>query len=137
MKAQRTATGRARAAREPTEYEALGLQWHAQSEAQIQRDILRYLALRGETGIQRTNSGRRGGVRLARGGTADLTGVILHGRHRGRFCAVEVKTPGWDPHNLESRRRWQAQLAYLESVRLAGGVAFVASSVEDVERGLA
>jgi hypothetical protein len=112
--------------------------WPEQTEADIQSAILEYLALRGETGIQRTNSGRVAGVELAAGGTADLTGYLRrHPRYRGKFCAIEVKRPGWKPRNKGDRDRYARQLAYLEDVRAAGGIGILAYGVEDVVRGLA
>jgi hypothetical protein len=57
-------------------------------------------------------------------GSADLIGWTAD----GRFLAVEVKRPGWRP---SPKWRASSQAAFIEQVRLAGGVAGVATSVED------
>lgn len=53
--------------------------------------------------------------------------VDIHACVRGRFVAIELKV---DPDEEPSRM----QQYDLEQVRKAGGVAFVATSVEDVRR---
>lgn len=59
-------------------------------------------------------------------GRADLIGCA-----DGRFFAIEVKLPS-------SRNRvTEAQKLFLESVRRAGGIAFVASSVDEAIEALA
>ena len=61
-------------------------------------------------------------------GIADIVGIVKMGCHShtgfGMFLAIEVKLPG--------RKATPDQLAFLEEVRLAGGIAFVAESIEDV-----
>ena len=61
-------------------------------------------------------------------GSSDLIGWTAD----GRFCAVEVKRPGWRP-----TPSWRAsqQAAFIAAVAAAGGVAGIATSVEDL-RGL-
>jgi len=63
---------------------------------------------------------RRSPMRL---GTSDL--LVCY---RGRFGAIEVKTPKKYPT--------KEQREFLEDVKRAGGFAFVARSIEDVQRGL-
>jgi len=62
-------------------------------------------------------------------GGADLLGII---RGSGRAVACEVKVPGWKPRNAADRERYARQLQFLACVRGAGGLGFVASSVEEV-----
>ena len=72
-------------------------------------------------------------VRMGHAGVADIIGVLPMARQSlldgtrstfGRFLAIEVKRPGQQPT--------QAQAAFLASVQMAGGLAFVATSVDDV-----
>ena len=58
-------------------------------------------------------------------GVPDILGIIPGG---GRILGIEVKRPGNQPTI--------AQLAFMEAIRKSGGVAFVASSVEEVESQL-
>ena len=95
----------------------------ADSEAAIQKQIVDYLTRIGAV-VQRTNSGQLTTatghtIRLGAAGTSDLT--VLY---RSVFYAIEVKKPGNHPTPLQS--------AYLERVNAAGGVGFVATSLDDV-----
>ena len=58
-------------------------------------------------------------------GASDILGI-----YNGKFLAIEVKTP--------QRRRSvsEEQHAFMERVKEEGGIAFVATSIEDVEREL-
>ncbi len=56
-------------------------------------------------------------------GIADIIGC-----HKGRMIAIEIKKPGGKPTS--------EQLQFLENVKAAGGIGFVASSVNDVIEGL-
>lgn len=58
-----------------------------------------------------------------RRGVADLLGI-----YRGRFLAIEVKSA---KGNLSEH-----QVEFLDQVRAAGGIGFVARSIEDVKRQL-
>ncbi len=97
-------------------------------ESDIQTAIRTYLQLRGCV-VVRVNSGAivindERGRRMYRGakaGTSDLLVCLPW----GQFAAVEVKVPGEKPTDL--------QRAFLESVTAAGGVAVVATGIEDVE----
>ncbi len=100
-------------------------------ESVIQRAILEYLAWRGVF-VFRVN---QQGVPLHDGsgryrpsptrGVSDILGVLKG----GRFLAIEVKRPGG--------RATPDQLQFLTRISQEGGLAFVATSVEDVEANLA
>ena len=95
----------------------------AGSEAAIQKQIINYLTRIGAV-VLRTNSGQIATatghtIRLGAAGTSDLTAL-----HRGIWYSIEVKKPGNHPTPLQS--------AYLERVNTAGGVGFVATSLDEV-----
>jgi len=99
-------------------------------EAAALLEVLR--ALRAHPAVswcERQNSGatREGGrfIRYGWRGCSDLLGQLRD----GRFLAVEVKAPGG--------RLRPEQSAFLDRVRTAGGVAFVARNCADVARELA
>ena len=98
------------------------------SEADILHAILDYLALRGIT-AWRVNSGatKIGDryIRFGKKGMADILGIL---KPNGRLLAIEVKRPGG--------RATPEQLAFLKQVNDAGGLGFVACSVEKVIEGL-
>lgn len=60
-------------------------------------------------------------------GVSDILGVI---GPKGRMLAIEVKTP------KRRKNLTEHQLHFLQSVRDYGGIAFVATSVDDVIREL-
>lgn len=98
----------------------------AATEADIQRVILHYLALRGvwatriNSGSIRDKTGRP--VRFNNSpGCADILACC-----KGRYIAFEVKRPG--------KKATDIQNAFLAGVRKAGGVAEVVTSVGDVEQ---
>lgn len=69
--------------------------------------------------------------------SSDLIGITtititpeMVGRKIGVFTAVECKAPGWKP-TLKEKSRESAQLAYIEWVRMRGGLAGFASSIEE------
>ena len=95
----------------------------AGSEAAIQKHIIDYLTRIGAV-VLRTNSGQIATatghiIRFGAAGTSDLTAL-----HCGIWYAIEVKKPGNHPTPLQS--------AYLERVNAAGGVGFVATSLDEV-----
>jgi len=94
------------------------------SERLIQANILRYLRIM-HVFCWRNNTGRRGGVSYGRIGSADILGIL---KPSGRLLAIEVKKPGGKPT--------EDQLAFLWAVRDAGGVAIVATDVDDVRKVL-
>lgn len=85
------------------------------TESEIKKSIRRYLNMRG---IFNWNQWQ---------GTFSVKGVpdiigILPGS--GRILGIEVKRPGGKPSDL--------QIKFMEDINKSGGVAFVASSVEEV-----
>jgi len=65
-------------------------------------------------------------VRFGEPGISDIIGVL----NDGKFLAVEVKTP-------ERRKQVsEAQQRFLMGINKAGGVGFVACSIEDIESNL-
>lgn len=57
-------------------------------------------------------------------GSSDLIGF-----YRGRFLAIEVKTPGKDS---TSKKRKESQGNFIDQVRAAGGIGIIARSVAEV-----
>ena len=92
------------------------------TEAQVMRDILRYLTIRGIPHA-RTNAGRKGGVRLAPEGWPDVLACV-----KGRFVAIECKRP-----DGVLRPSQDAVLGWL---RAHGAVVIVATGVEIVAKTL-
>lgn len=98
-------------------------------EKDIQKDILQYLHIRGFVAWRQNQgaaSGEHNGKKrffrfCSMPGISDVLGIIPP---EGLFLAVEVKRPGKKP-SLE-------QQMFLDTVRLAGGIAIVATSVDDV-----
>lgn len=110
-------------------------------ERDIQREILRFLRTvpgivvwKTGAGLIPTADGRK--VRMGHKGVSDLTGwrrEEFFGRSPlgfpvARFLAIEVKRPGG--------KLTVEQQAFLRMVERDGGTVIVASSVEDVARGL-
>ena len=100
------------------------------SEAQIQRQIMDYLNANPKVFAWRQNTGGvplhdgSGGFRPAPfKGVSDIIGVM---KPAGQVLAIEVKS--------QSGKLNAEQSHFLDSVRRAGGVAIVATSVDDVER---
>lgn len=67
-------------------------------EAKLQRAILAALNAQVDVWAMRVNAGRRGGVRLAPEGTADIVGI----GPGGFFFGGEVKVPGKKPSEVQS-----------------------------------
>ena len=86
-------------------------------EKTIERQIRNYLTRIGAWHI------KTHGNMFSRAGTPDILACV-----NGRFVAIEVKRPGGVISEL--------QKANIELIKKAGGVAFIAYSVEDVERNL-
>lgn len=114
------------------------LRLNAPTEHAIQRSILTYLAIdRRIAWYRRFNTGAtclesrdaegkssRRFVRFAFPGCADILGHLV----TGQFLAIEVKRPSTGPSD--------EQAAFLAQVNRAGGLAFIACSVEDVQAAL-
>lgn len=103
------------------------------SEAAIQKRIIALLERRGFIVI-RTNSGQiqiddpQTGTRFVQLGSKGRSDLHACQPVTGRFIAIEVKRPGNKPT--------PKQQAYIDRVNAAGGLAFVATSVDDVKREL-
>lgn len=118
-------------------------------EGEIQSAILAYLRTVPGVVAWRTNTGavwsgegaNRHGARFGFKGLSDIIGwrpepVVVRGAGTiaqtldaiARFLAIEVKAPGKSP----TREQW----AFLDAVRLAGGLSIVAHSVDDVVSAL-
>lgn len=99
-------------------------------ETQLVRQVKEYLNYRGHL-VDRTNSGvmraeykgRVNVVRLAKAGTADITGCSKK-EMGGKFLAIECK--------IKPNKPTQLQEDYLNEIRKRGGIALVAYSLEDV-----
>lgn len=112
--------------RKSTSYQIKSLNTHVRSEKEIQRDILAYLAMRKDVFAWQNDSvgifdtkkqifRKRVGIL----GTSDILGI-----YKGRFLAIEVKSA--------KGRLSEHQKTFLENVKLHGGIAIVARSIEDV-----
>ncbi len=97
-------------------------------ESDIQRQILEYLRYdrrvalywRQNTGAARyEKDGKERFIRFGTPGISDILGVLQD----GRFFAIEVKMP--------KRKLTEIQANFINNVNRAGGVAFVATCVED------
>lgn len=88
-------------------------------ESEIRKEIQRYLDAKG------IYNWRQWQGQFSVRGCPDIIGILPAG---GRILGIEVKRPGNEPTI--------AQLAFMESIRKSGGVAFVATSIEDVESQL-
>jgi hypothetical protein len=104
-------------------------------EKSIQKDVMKLLRKHPKVArVWRQNSmqakftDRYGGVRRVNANTAkgmaDIMGVLTN----GRMLAIEMKRPGDNPE--------RHQQAFLNSINIAGGLAFVARSVADVIEAL-
>lgn len=100
-------------------------------EGAVLSSILEYLALRGiyawrnNTGaVQIPGPNRTRFVRYGLKGSSDILGIL----DDGRFLAIEVKGP--------KGKASQEQSQFLAEIAKRGGVAFVARSIEDVDRHL-
>lgn len=74
--------------------------------------------------------------------SSDLIGITkvtitpdMVGQTVGIFTAVEVKKEAWNPDKKLDGRE-SAQLAFINWIRSLGGIAFFASSVDDVDKNL-
>lgn len=87
------------------------------SEKRIENSIQRYLDSLGAYHI------KNHGSIYSRAGTPDITACL-----KGRFIAIEVKQPGGKVSAL--------QAAHIELIKQAGGVAFVAYSLEEAKKNI-
>jgi hypothetical protein len=125
-------------------------------ESVIQAAILGYLKLvpgvvawkNGTASYRATYKGKERFVRIGKRGVSDILGwrtvtvscgmcataasggrCTCSGAENARFLAIEVKRPGKQPT--------PEQIAFLANVTRAGGIAILATSVEDVQAALA
>ena len=103
------------------------------SETDLVRAILKYLKVCGvccwrqNTGAVRFNRGAGKGssfVRFGEPGISDILGITWS----GKFLAIEVKLPGKKPTGNQKE--------FLRKIDAFGGVAFVATSLEDIKEKL-
>jgi hypothetical protein len=85
------------------------------TEKEIKRSIRRYLDMRG---IFNWNQWQG---QMSVKGVPDIVGILPGG---GRILAIEVKKPG--------RKASEVQQKFIDDINKSGGVAFVATSVEEV-----
>jgi penicillin-binding protein-related factor A (putative recombinase) len=104
-------------------------------EKDIENEILQYLASKdifvwkcNNTGVYDATSGifRKPKNRFHLRGVSDILGVYC-----GKILAIEVKTP------KTKLRTTPEQKIFLSKIIEEGGIAFIAASIEDVERELA
>ena len=96
------------------------------NESEIQKSIERYLNLKGIF-----NWPTHAGVIIpAHTGVSDIIGAMPN----GRIIAIEVKLPGWRPPKEETKayKHYLRQRNFLENIRRSNGIAFFATSVEEV-----
>lgn len=104
------------------------------SEKQIQSQIIDYLNSNGFT-VWRQNTGvmekeYKGVKRLVRFGKVGMADIIGLRKKDGRFIAVEVKRP------TTRKNLTEQQSMFLKTIKISGGIAFVATSIDEVEREL-
>src|SRR3990172_7092534 len=110
-------------------------------ETEITKAVLEYLSLRGifawrnNSGAARyMNNGKQRFVKFSFTGASDILGIVptysdaIAVTRTGRFLAIEVKTC--------KGKLSLDQKAFLEAVRQNGGLAIVATSLEDVRKVL-
>lgn len=100
------------------------------SEAQILKAIMQYLRRHPKVArVWRQNSGTfKEGTRFIRANTARGMSDIMGALKSGRVLAIECKARRGILHDHQKE--------FLDSITAAGGLAFVARSVEDVEKEL-
>lgn len=62
--------------------------------------------------------------RMGPPGSSDIIGILPG----GRFLAIEVKRPGHEPTEIQKE--------FMDKINALGGLAFVATSIDDVKNGL-
>jgi hypothetical protein len=100
-----------------------------QVEQSIQRAILEYLRWRGIPCYKHQNAGLRkpdgSDIRTHTRGVSDIIGCMPE---TGRFLAIGLKRPGG--------KATPEQQQFIDTINGAGGLAFVARSVDEVEAQL-
>ena len=97
------------------------------NEADIQKSIEYFLGLKGIF-CWPTHAGQI--IPVSRG-ISDIIGVLPN----GRIIAIEVKLPSWRPpkEGTKAFKHYFKQLEFIEKIRKWHGIAFFASSVEEVK----
>lgn len=105
------------------------------SEGEILSSITQFLSWKGIYHWRNNSGAYKQGeryIRFGKKGTSDILalfpGELKNGLGKGLLWAIEVKKPGG--------RLSDEQIQFLKDVRIHGGIATVAESVEDVERTL-
>ena len=104
------------------------------SEKEIERSILQYLEFipdcyawkNQSTGVYDPTKQlfRKARSKYSINGVSDILGIF-----KGRFLAIEVKTP-------QNKKRTEDQNSFINQVNKRGGLAFYATSIEDVKAAL-
>jgi hypothetical protein len=93
-------------------------------ESDIRKDIQRYLDIKG------IFNWRQWQGQFSVRGVPDIIGILKN----GRILAIEVELPGWEGNS--NSKHYREQVEFLKKINNAGGLAFFARSVEEVEIGL-
>ncbi len=96
------------------------------NESEVTRSIRNYLRFRGIPHFKHWSGP------MSEKGIPDILGTIPGS---GKSLAIEVKVPGWTPPTQKNRREYQHYLdqkRFIDEINRANGVAFFASSVEEV-----
>ncbi len=96
------------------------------SESEIKREIRQYLRMRGIFAWNQWQG------QMSVPGVQDLIGILPG----GRILGIEIKVPSWKEPKPGKSQRWDRQKAFIQRINEAGGLALVATSVEDVVRCL-
>lgn len=101
------------------------------SEKEIQNLILEYLHLRkffcwrnNSGAMVSSHNGKQRFMRFGLVGSGDIIGLTPN----GRFFSIEVKVPGRQPTFEQSQ--------FMNGINKNGGIAFVATCLEDVQKAL-
>lgn len=86
-------------------------------EAKLQKKIMAYLKTIPNAIFFKVSQGK-----YSSHGVSDIIGCVNNGKHRGRLIAIEVKTP--------TGKATPLQTVFLDRVNAAGGLGFIAISVE-------
>ena len=89
------------------------------TEREIKKSIRMYLNMRGIFNFNQWQG------QFSEKGVSDLIGVLPKS---GRILAIEIKRPGKKPTDF--------QIKFMENINRSGGLAFVATSIKEVEEKL-
>ena len=91
-------------------------------ETDIRKDIQRYLDAKG------IFNWRQWQGQFSVRGIPDISGILPGS---GRAIGIEVKLPGWKPN--PDNKHYQEQAKFIRNINLSNGIAFFATSVQDVD----